>query len=194
MKRVLTLLPLAALALAACGDDGDQVTIENAWARNSPAAATLGAVYFDVTVDADDVLLRADVADSVADHAEVHEVVAAEMDGGEMGEMDDSGDMAGSDDMDDGDMDDGDMDDGDMDDGAMDDGAMEGMGAMRMQEMTDGLPLTADETVSLEPGGYHVMLIDLVEPLELGDEIELTLEFAEAGETTLTVEVAETAP
>ena len=34
----------------------------------------------------------------------------------------------------------------------------------------------------------------MVEPLEVGDEIELTLEFAEAGATTVTVEVRESAP
>lgn len=194
--KLLTLLPVAALSLAACGSDSG-VSIEDAWARTSPASTSLGAIYFDLTVDDDDTLVSADVPDSVADHAEIHEVVAAEMadadmDDGEMsgdmesGDMDDSGDMDGSDEMDSMEGDEGDMD-GEMSE-------MEGMGAMRMQELTDGLPLTGGETVSLEPGGYHVMLIDLVEPLETGDEIELTLEFAEAGTTTVTVEVAESAP
>ncbi len=72
---------------------------------------------------------------------------------------------------------------------------MEGMDpAMTMQELTDGLALNAGETVTFEPGGYHVMLLDLVEPLEVGDEIELTLQFAEAGDTTLNVDVAVSAP
>ncbi len=196
MKPALTLLPVAALALAACGSDSG-VTIEDAWARNSPAGATLGAVYFDLTVDDDDTLVGADVPDSVADHAEIHEVVMADTEMGDtdgddmaMGDMEGDGDMAGSDDMDD-DMD-GDMDGEGHMDGEM--GGMEGMGAMRMQEMEGGLPLVGGETVSLEPGGYHVMLIDLVEPLEIGDEIDVTLEFAEAGETTISVEVTETAP
>jgi len=65
---------------------------------------------------------------------------------------------------------------------------------MRMQHLVDGLPLPAGETVTLEPGGYHVMLLELVGPLEVGDEIELTLDFEDADDTTLTVEVAESAP
>ena len=68
------------------------------------------------------------------------------------------------------------------------------MGAMTMQELTAGLPLTAGETVSFEPGGYHVMLLDIAGPLEVGDEVEVTLDFAEADSVTITVQVAESAP
>ncbi len=68
------------------------------------------------------------------------------------------------------------------------------MGAMQMQVMPDGLPLTGGTTVSFEPGGYHVMLPDLVEPLTIGDVFELTLDFATADDVTVTVEIAETAP
>ena len=63
-----------------------------------------------------------------------------------------------------------------------------------MRELSDGLALSGGETVSFEPGGYHVMLPELTGPLEVGDEFELTLEFANAGAVTVTVEVAETAP
>ena len=66
--------------------------------------------------------------------------------------------------------------------------------AMTMQEMADGLPLPGGETVSLEPGGYHIMLLDLVEPLEIDQEFELTLDFENADDVTVTVTVAETAP
>ncbi|MEQ9163678.1 MAG: copper chaperone PCu(A)C, partial [Ilumatobacter fluminis] len=146
----------------------------------------LGAAYFDITADDDDVLVAASVSSDVAGSAEIHEIVEAEMD---MDDMDD-GEMSDMDDMDDREMSDmDDMEDGDheMD---MGDGDM----AMVMQEMADGLPLPADETVSLEPGGYHVMLLDLVEPLETGDEFELTLDFENADDVTVTVTVAETAP
>ena len=68
------------------------------------------------------------------------------------------------------------------------------MGAMTMQELTDGLPLTAGETVTFKPGSYHIMLLDIAEPLEVGDEVEVTLDFAEADSVTITVEVAESAP
>lgn len=182
MKRALTLLPIAALALAACGSDDDSVNVAGAWARTSAAGQTTGAIYFDLTVDDDDTLVSADVSDSVADRAEIHEVVMADMDEGDMdSSMDDeSGEMDES------------MDEMDDTEGSED---MEEMdGAMVMQQLTDGLSLSAGETVSFEPGGYHVMLVDLAESLEVGDEIELTLEFAEAGSTTLTVDVAESAP
>lgn len=183
MKRELTILSAAALVLAACGGDDEAVEIDNAWARTSPMATTLGAAYFDITAADDDVLVAASVSSDVAGSAEIHEIVEAEMDMDDMDhdDMDDMDDdeMSDMDDMEDGDHE-MDMGDGDM--------------AMVMQEMADGLPLPADETVSLEPGGYHVMLLDLVEPLETGDEFELTLDFENADDVTVTVTVAETAP
>ncbi len=188
MKRELTtLLSVAALTLAACGGGDDAIEIDNAWARTSPMATDLGAAYFDITAADDDVLVAASVSSDIAASAEVHEVVPAES-GDHMDDMDES--------MDDESMDDMDMDES-MDDESMDDGEMD-MGdsemAMVMQEMVDGLPLPAGETVSLAPGGYHVMLIGLVEPLETGDEFDVTLDFENADDVTITVTVAETAP
>jgi copper(I)-binding protein len=194
MKRELTILSAAALVLAACGGDDEAVEIDNAWARTSPMATTLGAAYFDITAADDDVLVAASVSSDVAGSAEIHEIVEAEMDMDDMDhdDMDDMDDdeMSDMDDMDD--MGDDDMDDMEDGDHEMDMG--DGDMAMVMQEMADGLPLPADETVSLEPGGYHVMLLDLVEPLETGDEFELTLDFENADDVTVTVTVAETAP
>lgn len=194
MKRELTILSAAALVLAACGGDDEAVEIDNAWARTSPMATTLGAAYFDITAADDDVLVAASVSSDVAGSAEIHEIVEAEMDMDDMDhdDMDDMDDdeMSDMDDMDD--MGDDDMDDMEDGDHEMDMG--DGDVAMVMQEMADGLPLPADETVSLEPGGYHVMLLDLVEPLETGDEFELTLDFENADDVTVTVTVAETAP
>jgi len=90
------------------------------------------------------------------------------------------------------------MDDMEMSEGSDDmemSGDMEGMdGAMRMQELPGGLALTGGETVTFEPGSYHVMLLDIAEPLEIGDQFEVTLVFAEADDVTVDVEVAETAP
>ena len=127
----------------------------------------------------------------MAADAQVHEVVMSDMAGGDM----DSGDMSTETtqmgDMGSGTTEMGDMDSGDMDSGDMDSGDM---GEMTMQELVDGLALTAGETVKFEPGSYHVMLLDLAEPLEVGDEIEVTLEFAKANSMTITVEVAESAP
>ena len=51
--------------------------------------------------------------------------------------------------------------------------------AMKDNVMTmravDELPLPAGKTVELKPGGYHVMLIDLVKPLATGDKVPVTL-------------------
>jgi hypothetical protein len=65
---------------------------------------------------------------------------------------------------------------------------------MVMREVDGGIQLTADETVAFEPGGYHVMLLDLAAPLEVGDEFDVTLEFADSDDVTITVPVEETAP
>ncbi len=53
---------------------------------------------------------------------------------------------------------------------------------MGMREMKDGLELPAGEQVSLEPGGYHVMLLELQAPIAEGDTVPVTLTFEKAGE------------
>lgn len=52
-------------------------------------------------------------------------------------------------------------------------------GVMRMRAMSS-LPLSAGKTVDLKPGGYHVMLLDLTEPLKEGTTVPLTLTFSDA--------------
>jgi periplasmic copper chaperone A len=54
-------------------------------------------------------------------------------------------------------------------------------GVMKMREVKDGLEIKAGETVQLKPGGYHVMFVDLKEPLAQGDHVKVTLTFAKAG-------------
>ena len=52
-------------------------------------------------------------------------------------------------------------------------------------------------SVQLAPGGVHLMLIDLKEPLKQGETFPLTLTFAKAGAMTIKVPVkapAEMAP
>ncbi|MGA0922321.1 MAG: copper chaperone PCu(A)C [Ilumatobacteraceae bacterium] len=159
----LALLAIAPLVLAACGGD-DPITIEGQWARTSPAMASMGAAYMDITSSEGDQLVGVSVPASIAARAEIHEMVPADM------PMDDSMDES--------------MDDGEMD---MD------MGAMVMQQIM-ALDLPAGETVSLEPGGYHVMLIDLAEPLAEGDTFNVTLDFAEADDLTVEVVVRTEAP
>ena len=49
-------------------------------------------------------------------------------------------------------------------------------GVMKMR-MLDVLDLPAGKTVKLEPGGFHLMLIDLKKPLRAGDAIEISMTF-----------------
>ena len=59
---------------------------------------------------------------------------------------------------------------------------------MRMSPATDGIAVAVGDTVTLEPGGHHLMLFEPVEPLRVGEHFELTLIFEDAGE--LAVEAA----
>lgn len=62
-------------------------------------------------------------------------------------------------------------------------------GVMSMQHLPDGIAIAVGETVTLEPGSFHVMCIDRQQDLVLGDEVPLTLEFADAGTVTVEVEI-----
>lgn len=53
------------------------------------------------------------------------------------------------------------------------------------------IPVPAGGSVTLAPGGYHIMLISLVEPLVAGQKIDITLTFRQAGEVKVTAEVRE---
>ena len=65
----------------------------------------------------------------------------------------------------------------------------DGSGGMSMQEKEGGFPLAAGEQLVLEPGGHHLMLMDLTAPLLPGDEVELILEFEDDTEHPLTATV-----
>ena len=64
---------------------------------------------------------------------------------------------------------------------------------MVMQQV-EALTLPAGEAVVLEPGGYHIMLLELAAPLVQGESFDLTLDFAEAGPMTLSIDVRSEAP
>ncbi len=61
-------------------------------------------------------------------------------------------------------------------------------GSMSMQQV-DGIDLPAGGAAVLEPGGFHVMLVGVTAELAEGDTVDLTLEFANAGERTVSAEV-----
>ncbi|MCU0259634.1 MAG: copper chaperone PCu(A)C [Ilumatobacteraceae bacterium] len=185
MKRTaaLAVAVLALGGLAACGDDeASGPEVEGAWARTSPMAVDVGAMYMEITSPEADRLTAVTVAPEVAARTEIHETVAAD---GAMTEdtMADEG------------MTEGTMADEGMTEGTMAEGDMEGGmdGAMVMQQIPF-LELPADETVSLEPGGYHVMLLQLAEPLEVGDTFDATLVFESADPVVVSVEVRDEAP
>jgi periplasmic copper chaperone A len=67
-------------------------------------------------------------------------------------------------------------------------------GEMAMQEMSSGVTLDPGTAVTFTPGGKHVMLVDLVEPLAAGQRFDVTLEFGRADSVTLPVAVLESAP
>ncbi len=60
-------------------------------------------------------------------------------------------------------------------------------GVMRMREVK-ALDLPKGKTVSLEPGGYHIMLMNLAKPIAAGERVPLNL-VIEAGGARQTVEV-----
>lgn len=65
--------------------------------------------------------------------------------------------------------------------------AMEG-GVMRMRAIPR-VALPAGKTVELKPGGYHVMLMDLKQPLSEGETVAVTLTFADPAGRRTTQEV-----
>ena len=65
----------------------------------------------------------------------------------------------------------------------------------RMREVK-GYDIPANGSFELKPGGAHLMLVDLKQPLKDGDHVPLTLRFAKAGEvkTELVVGKGASAP
>jgi len=63
-----------------------------------------------------------------------------------------------------------------------------GDGMMGMREAEDPT-FPANDAVQMVPGGKHIMLMQLNRELKEGDTVDLTLEFAGAGEITITAPV-----
>ena len=61
-------------------------------------------------------------------------------------------------------------------------------GMMKMIHLPQ-LLIKANNEVKLEPGSYHLMLMKPKTPLKAGDEVDLTLKFAEGDEITVTTPV-----
>ena len=63
---------------------------------------------------------------------------------------------------------------------------------MKMRRV-DGIALSKGKPLELKPGGYHVMLMDLKQPLKAGEQVPLTLTFEGAAKgKTITKQVQAT--
>jgi copper(I)-binding protein len=175
MKKAMFLSIAAAgvLAMAGCGSDDSteattaaagQTSVTDAWARVTTPTQTAGAVYMTIESPDGDTLMGASVPSSVAGEAQLHETTDA-------GSMDSTDSMDSSDSMD---------STGSTDSTDSMDSTDSGTGMMGMKEV-DQIDIPAGETVTLEPGGYHIMLIDLAKPIESGDTVPVTLDFEKAG-------------
>jgi hypothetical protein len=63
-------------------------------------------------------------------------------------------------------------------------------GVARMQQV-DFIDIAANDKTALQPGGYHIMLIDLTQSLEPGDELDFTLVYNDGSRTELVVPVVD---
>lgn len=157
------------LAVAACGGDDanhGSVTVTDAWSRASASSVLIGVVYFEATAgDSGDTLIGARISSDIATSAELHQTVSADVTDTTMSHDMGGTTMAGHD--------------------------MGDMGGAMTMEPVAAVHIAAGETVTFEPGGYHVMLMGLIEPLVAGETFEVTLVFEHAGEVVVTAEVRE---
>ena len=63
-------------------------------------------------------------------------------------------------------------------------------GVMEMRPVEAGLPVTPGAPIHMAPGGYHIMLMGLKQPLKQGDRVKLTLRFEHAGAVDVEAVVA----
>jgi hypothetical protein len=62
-------------------------------------------------------------------------------------------------------------------------------GVMTMRPVEGGLVIAPGQTVTLAPGGFHLMLMGLKEPLQQGRPVGITLEFEKAGKVAVDLDV-----
>ena len=58
-------------------------------------------------------------------------------------------------------------------------------GAMKMQRM-EPLKIGANSSVKFQPGGYHIMLIGVTDTINIGDKINITLNFDDGTKKIIT--------
>jgi hypothetical protein len=80
-------LLIGGLLLAGCGGDHRKFSASDAWSRPTPATATNGVVYLELSSDTRDALIAVDVPADVAAHAELHTSDAAGSDSHQHGAL-----------------------------------------------------------------------------------------------------------
>jgi periplasmic copper chaperone A len=60
---------------------------------------------------------------------------------------------------------------------------------MTMRHVAGGLTIPPGQSITLAPGGYHLMLMKLNVPLKEGDRVPLTLQFEKAGKVDVVLDV-----
>ncbi|TYC52784.1 copper chaperone PCu(A)C [Rhodobacterales bacterium] len=63
-------------------------------------------------------------------------------------------------------------------------------GVMTMRELKDGIPIPAGETVTLQPGGLHIMFMGLNQSFKEGTKVPVVLTFEKAGDLEVELDVA----
>ena len=176
----------ASLALAACGDDTDEAADTTAAAAATTAADTAGSsTEAGVTVEGawartSPMMATAGAAYMTLTSATDDALVGASVDASIAGtveihetKMADMGGMSGT---------------------TME-GSTETTAAPAMEMVpVDRVELPAGEAVALAPGGLHIMLLDLVAPLEVGSSFPMTLTFASGATQVVDVPVLDAAP
>jgi hypothetical protein len=61
-------------------------------------------------------------------------------------------------------------------------------GLMKMRAIP-GVEIPAGQSLALKPGGYHIMLIDLKQPIKAGDVVPVTVVFESLDKKTQSLEV-----
>ncbi|MGO4125812.1 copper chaperone PCu(A)C [Inquilinus sp. YAF38] len=62
-------------------------------------------------------------------------------------------------------------------------------GIMTMRPVEGGVPVPANSTAALAPGGYHLMLLELKRPLKAGESFAGTMTLEKAGTIPVTFDV-----
>jgi copper(I)-binding protein len=161
----------AAATSAATSAASGTLVVSNAWSRTSAAAQDVGVVYLTVENSGDkaDALTAASVPATVAMSVQLHETVT----GGAMAGSSTTA-VAGSTTA--------------MGSATTTVGSSMPAGQMSMQPV-DKIDVPAKGMVELKPGGFHIMLMGLKQPLVKGTSIDVTLTFASGASKTVKAEV-----